>query len=156
MSDNVCSEKNVKADCDTADSKKNSSNQSSRKSSVDSLASPEAEASGQPMQNPAIDQPLQVITSRQPMFSNHPYPYNFPYTNQTSSPYVQAGFGGHGYFYPPFIPPGVGMMPSGQSGAVTQPGISAVTTTAHMMVADSNTVPAYPSVNASSLSPPQP
>ncbi|XP_056001066.1 serine/threonine-protein kinase WNK1-like isoform X4 [Ostrea edulis] len=158
MSD-VCSVQNVKADCDTADSMKNSFNQSSRKSSVDYSVSPEAEQRGQQMnlvQNPATDQPLQVITSRQPMFNNHPYPYSFPYTNPTSTPYAQAGFGSHGYFYPQFLPPNVGMMPSGQSGVVTPSGMPPVTTTAQVMVADSNTVPAYLPVNTSSLSPPQP
>ncbi|XP_061187851.1 uncharacterized protein LOC133195890 isoform X2 [Saccostrea echinata] len=159
MSDNVTLDKNVKADCDTVDSMKQSSNQSSRKSSADFSFSPDTEQNRQQLnmlQNSAsAEQPLNVMTNQPTLFSNPPYPYSFPYTNPTSSPYAQASFTGHGYFsYPQFIPHG--MMPGSQSSLATQSGMSLPLTTAQMTAADSSPVSSNPLVSSSSSSPPQP
>lgn len=185
MSDSVTLDKNVKADCDTVDSMKQSSNQSSRKSSADFSFSPETEQNRQQMNllqhSASAEQPLNIMTNQPPLFSNPPYSYSFPYTNPTSSPYAQPSFTGHGYFsYPQFIPHGMmppssqsslvtqsgmtlplttahGMMPpSSQSSLVTQSGMTLPLTTAQMPAADSSPVSTNPSVNSSSSSPPQP
>ncbi|XP_062611403.1 serine/threonine-protein kinase Wnk-like isoform X2 [Saccostrea cucullata] len=184
MSDSVTLDKNVKADCDTVDSMKQSSNQSSRKSSADFSFSPETEQNRQQMNllqhSASTEQPLNIMTNQPPLFSNPPYSYSFPYTNPTS-PYAQPSFTGHGYFsYPQFIPHGMmppssqnslvtqsgmtlplttahGMMPpSSQSSLVTQSGMTLPLTTAQMPAADSSPVSTNPSVNSSSSSPPQP
>ncbi|XP_022302002.2 uncharacterized protein LOC111109993 isoform X4 [Crassostrea virginica] len=158
MSDDVNSlEKNVKANCDTVDSIKHSSNQSGEKSNVDFYISTDAEQSRQ-----QTEQPLHVITCQHGLFPSHPYPYSFPYSNSTSSPYAQAGtYSGHGYFsYPQFNPHCVGMMHSSQStGLMTQSVMPTpvVTTTTPVSVPDAGSVPSNPSLyTPPSFSPPQP
>lgn len=163
MSDNGSLEKNVKASCDTVDSMKHGSNQSSEKPSVDFYVP--ADVQGAPhmslCQTPVTEQPLHVMTSQAGLYPNHPYPYSFPYTSTTSSPYAQAGFGGHGYFsYPQFIPHSVGMMHSSSSSMLAKSGAAqpVVTTAiqATAVPAESNSVPANSPQYTSSLSPPQP
>lgn len=155
MSDNVSLEKNVKASCDTVDSIKHGLNQSSEKPSVDFYIPAD-------VQTPVTEQPLHVMTSQPGLYPTHPYPYSFPYTTTTSSPYAQAGFGGHGYFsYPQFIPHSVAMMHSGSSSLLAKSGVAQpVVTTAIQATAvpvDSNSVPPISSSQyTSSLSPPQP
>nr|XP_022301692.1 serine/threonine-protein kinase WNK3-like isoform X3 [Crassostrea virginica] len=158
MSDDVNSlEKNVKANCDTVDSIKHSSNQSGEKSNVDFYISTDAEQSRQ-----QTEQPLHVITCQHGLFPSHPYPYSFPYSNSTSSPYAQAGtYSGHGYFsYPQFNPHCVGMMHTSQStGLMTQSVMPTpvVTTTTPVSVPDAGSVPSNPSLyTPPSFSPPQP
>lgn len=156
MSDNGSLEKNVKASCDTVDCMKHGLNQSSEKPSVDFYVPTN-------VQTPVTEQPLHVMTSQPGLYPTHPYSYSFPYTTTpTSSPYAQAGFGGHGYFsYPQFIPHSVAMMHSNSSSLLAKSGAAQpVVTTAIQSTTvpvDSNSVPAISSSQyTSSLSPPQP
>lgn len=156
MSDNGSLENNVKASCDTVDCMKHGLNQSSEKPSVDFYVPTN-------VQTPVTEQPLHVMTSQPGLYPTHPYSYSFPYTTTpTSSPYAQAGFGGHGYFsYPQFIPHCVAMMHSNSSSLLAKSGAAqpVVTTAiqATTVPVDSNSVPAISSSQyTSSLSPPQP